>query len=213
MKKTIIRLVEWIFDIPDDEWVVTGVKRKMRGWLGFREEQWLRVVMNQETRKLVSAIEPVPRNVLEISGQYWEKFGFSNYRKLFYPEFNICDGPLDEQFDLIIAEQVFEHLLWPYRAGKNVYTNLNSGGYFLVTTPFLVRVHEHPTDCSRWTQTGIRHFLAECGFSLDHISTGAWGNRSCITRNFPRWIHYHPWLHSLKNETLLPAVVWALAKK
>ena len=64
-----------------------------------------------------------------------------------------------ESFDLIIAEQVFEHLKWPYRAAKNVYRMLRPGGSFLITTPFLVRCHEMPDDCTRWTDTELKNFL------------------------------------------------------
>ena len=71
--------------------------------------------------------------------------------------------PLDDTFDLIIAEQVFEHLLWPYRAARNVHRMLRPGGSFLITTPFLVKIHPVPNDCSRWTETGMKHLLAEAG--------------------------------------------------
>ena len=124
---------------------------------------------------------------------------------------------LDETFDIIIAEQVWEHLLWPYRAGRNVYQMLRPGGYFLMQTPFLLRVHEIPTDCSRWTETGMKYFLAECGFDLDKVKTGSWGNRMAAKanlkygNNFPQ---YHPWLHrNLKNDPRFPVQVWALAQK
>ena len=35
---------------------------------------------------------------------------------------------LDRRFDLIIAEQVLEHVQWPYRAVKNIRAMLNPGG-------------------------------------------------------------------------------------
>jgi hypothetical protein len=38
--------------------------------------------------------------------------------------------------DIIIAEQVFEHLLWPYRAVRNVFQMLTPNGALLVTTHF-----------------------------------------------------------------------------
>jgi len=178
-------------------------------------EQWLRIVMNRETEKLVQSLDPGTLKVLEISGDFWNRPGlFREYRSVQYPDFDICSERLDETFDLIIAEQVFEHLLWPYRAGKNVYAMLRAGGCFLITTPFLVRIHNHPTDCSRWTETGIKYFLSECGFPLESIRTGSWGNRACIKANLGRrWQIYVPWWHSLRNEPEFPGVVWALAQK
>jgi hypothetical protein len=43
----------------------------------------------------------------------------------------------------------------------------------LITTPFLIKVHGAPFDCSRWTKLGIRHFLAEAGFDVANITTGS----------------------------------------
>jgi SAM-dependent methyltransferase len=174
---------------------------------------WVRIVMNRETRELVQSVQPDQLSVLEIAGDYWGHVEqFKQYRSVHYPEFDICAGALPEQFDLIIAEQVFEHLLWPYRAGKHVYEMLRPGGYFLITTPFLIRIHGAPYDCSRWTETGIRYFLAECGFDLERIQTGAWGNRACVRANFSRWAWKWPW-RSLRNEPDFPVSVWAFAQK
>ena len=150
---------------------------------------------------------------LEISGSDWRDFSFRSYESVEFPNFDICKEMLNSKFDLIIAEQVFEHLLWPYRAGRNVYQMLDMGGYFLITTPFLVRIHECPVDCSRWTEAGLRYLLAECGFSLENIETGSWGNRACIRANEKHWVAYRGWFHSLRNEPDFPVSVWALARK
>ena len=170
--------------------------------------------MDRETQRLVEQLEPARLRVLEISGTKWSELArFKEYRTLAYPEFDICHAPLGEQFDLIIAEQVWEHVLQPYRATKHVYAMLPAGGFFLLTTPFLLRVHEQPQDCSRWTEAGLRHLLAEAGFPLEKIRTSSWGNRRCIKANWARWMPYRPGLHSLKNEPAFPVVVWALAQK
>lgn len=178
------------------------------------DKQWTRVIMDQETLKLVSELSPSTMDVLEISGNEWgHKLPFRSYKSAHFPDFDICESATPEKYDLIIAEQVFEHLLWPYRAAKNVLEMLNPNGYFLVTVPFLIRYHRCPNDCTRWTETGIKHFLAECGFPLESIITGSWGNRSCVKGNFRKWTRYRPWQHSLKNDPLFPVNVWALARK
>jgi SAM-dependent methyltransferase len=176
-------------------------------------DHWARVVMNRATLELVGGLSPGKLKALEISGRRWEKTPFKSYMSVDYPDFDICGSQLQEKFDLIIAEQVFEHLLWPYRAGRNVFEMLNPGGCFLVSTPFLLRIHNLPTDCTRWTETGMRHFLAECGFRPDGIRTGSWGNRACVKANFSDWKIYRPLFHSLRNEPDYPVVVWALARK
>jgi SAM-dependent methyltransferase len=178
------------------------------------DDQWARIVMNRETRSLVQRLKPENLDVFEISGTTWEQsFRYKSYTPSFYPDFDICKDVLDQQFDLIIAEQVFEHLTHPFRAARNVYQMLRPGGHFLITTPFLIKVHDIPIDCSRWTPLGMKYFLEEAGFPFDRIQSFGWGNKSCIKANFRRWRPYRSCLHSLRNESDFPIVVWALAQK
>lgn len=175
--------------------------------------QWGRVVMNRHCRQLVEGLDPQTLEVLEVSGQEWGRlYPFKQYTSVQYPHYDVCSGALDRSFDLVIAEQVFEHLLWPYRAGRNVHAMLRPGGHFLISTPFLIKIHPSPIDCSRWTETGLRHLLAECGFPLEQIQTFSWGNRACVRANFRKWARHH-WWRSLRNEPDFPFVVWALARK
>jgi hypothetical protein len=182
--------------------------------IGHRDEHWCRVVMNESTLDWVRGLDPQRLDVLEISGRRWEQLlPFQSYRSLGLPEFDVCSEVLDDRFDLIAAEQVFEHLRYPYRAGRGVYEMLRRGGYFLITTPFLIKAHNFPIDCSRWTETGLRYFLEECGFSSADVRTGSWGNQACVRSNLKDWAYYNRWLHSLKNEPEFPLSVWALARK
>jgi SAM-dependent methyltransferase len=191
------------------------VTRAVDTLTGTEEVGWQRKIMYQETKRLVQKLRPEELDALEISGVRWRSLvDFRSYKSVDFPEYDLCVAPLPEQFDLVIADQVFEHLLWPYRAGKNVYEMVRPGGHFLVMTPFLVRVHPHPTDCSRWTETGIRHLLAECGFPIDSIRTGSWGNISCVRAELTRFRRYRRLFHqSLRDQPQYPIQVWALAKK
>jgi len=195
----------------------TGVVSVVRSFLGrgLEDEQWARTVMNPRVEELVRSLDPSTKSALEISGNTWSRrANFKKFKALDYPDYDVCAGPVPgEKFDVIIAEQVFEHLLWPYRAVKNVYDSLNAGGAFVISTPFLLKVHNYPVDCSRWTEIGLRHLLAEGGFPMENIVTESWGNRACIKANWPRWQVYQSWRHSLKNEPEYPIVVWALARK
>lgn len=174
---------------------------------------WSRVVMKEACTQLLNALPCAEYSTLEISGHKWRTFGFKHYQTADYPDFDLCREVLPERFDLIIAEQVFEHLRYPYRAGRHVLEMLKPGGYFLISVPFLVKVHEIPIDCTRWTELGLKHFLEECGFPLDDIVTGSWGNRACIIANFEDWIMYNPPEHPLHNEPEFPYHVWALARR
>jgi SAM-dependent methyltransferase len=184
----------------------------LRGLLGFEETIWTRKMSDAAVRVLVSGLHPSTLNALEISGSVWKDYGFRSYRSVSFPAFDICEAPLGQTFDLVIAEHVFEHLLWPSRAGRHVRQMLAPGGHFLMVAPFLYRVHADPYDCTRWTETGMKYFLAECGFPLDTIQTGSWGNRACIEATWRReYILFNRRVHSLENDPTLPIVVWALA--
>ena len=169
---------------------------------------------DEAVRTLVGGLHPDRLRALEISGQVWKDYGFKAYQSASYPAFDICDAPLPETFDLVIAEHVFEHLLWPARAAKNVRQMLSPGGHFLMVTPFMYRVHADPHDCTRWTESGMKYFLADCGFPIDTIQTGSWGNRDCVESAFRReYTLFNRRLHSLENDPTFPVVVWALAAR
>jgi SAM-dependent methyltransferase len=174
---------------------------------------WNRTVMYQSCFEWVESLHPEALDALEISaGNIWRPLGFKSYTEANFPVFDVCSMTLNKQFDLIIADQVFEHLLWPYRAGRNVYEMTKPNGYFLITTPFLIKEHHVPVDCSRWTELGLKHLLAECGFPIEKIRTGSWGSRACVKANFGSWAR-RGWFKSLANEPDFPVSVWALAQK
>ena len=205
--------------VPPDSGPMTKFINCFRKFRFFRKEsdepskQWLRVVMNDSVDQLIASMSTKEISVFEVSGSRLKGAGFKSYKVGEYPEFDICSDTLDEQFDLIIAEQVFEHLLYPHRAAKNIYKMLKPGGCFIVSTPFLVRYHPQPNDCTRWTETGLRYFLEDCGFPLGGIQTGSWGNRSCVIGNLFFWVSYKKLLHSLKNDPYYPVVVWGVARR
>ena len=189
------------------------VKKVIGPLIGYTDTSWIRVVMNRETLKWVEALDTGNMDALEISGEYWKsKVPFRSFRTTWYPEYDVCEKPLPEQFDIIFTEQVYEHLRYPVRATRNVYQSLREGGYFLLTTAFLFRIHESPNDCTRWTSQGLAYMLEEAGFSIDKMRLGSWGNRSCVKASF-KGRNYCRRIHSLKNEPDFPVVVWVLAQK
>jgi len=175
---------------------------------------WIRKVMNHRTTDLVRPLDHVNMDAAEISGGRSGRFPWRSFVRLDYPAFDICsDAGRDESYDYLAMEQVLEHVQYPYRAVRNIHRMLRPGGYFLVTVPFLVKLHTHPIDCSRWTPTGLGYFLEECGFSRDTMIIESWGNRACIIANFESWVPYDRAIHNLENEPNFPAMVWALAQK
>lgn len=185
---------------------------------GFNAEHWIRYPTYKLIKKDIQNFKTKDMNVLEISGgEYWkENFNFKSYETLNYPDFDICKNiNLEKKYDLIIADNVWEHLAYPYKATKNIYNLLNKNGIFLIIVPFLVRVHNVPIDCSRWTEDGLKYFLNECGFEIDNIKTNSWGNKKCVISNLrgdDSWTRIG-FYKDLKNDKNYPVQIWAIAKK
>ena len=55
-----------------------------------------------------------------------------------------------------------------------------------MVAPFMYRGHADPYDCTRWSETGMKYFLADCGFPIETIRTGSWGNAACIKSDLRR---------------------------
>ena len=135
-----------------------------------------RVVMQPSSRRMINALGPQGLDVAEISGKWGERFSFKSYVKFRYPAYDICAGPFGDpstgrvlQVDLILANQVWEHLDRPYAATRHVHAMLRPGGYFWLAVPFLAPLHAAPQDCSRWNARGLKNLLIEGGFDEDAI--------------------------------------------
>ena len=186
--------------------------------IGLNLEHWERYPTYKQIKQDLSHLDLEKFNTLEISaGEYWaENFNFKSFNVLNYPEHDICNKiSKDKMYDFIIADNVWEHLKYPYKATKNVFELLNNNGYFLVIVPFLIRVHNVPIDCSRWTEQGLKYLLEESGFRTENIFTNSWGNKKCVISNLrsdDTWSRI--WFkRDLKNDKKFPVQVWAMAKK
>jgi SAM-dependent methyltransferase len=176
--------------------------------------QWQRVVLNRSVDAHLSTLGPGALRAAEISGSAHASRPWRSYVSLDYPEFDLC-APLegDERFDVVICEQVLEHVLDPGAAAANLRGLCVPGGNVIVSTPFLIRVHELPAygmpDLWRFTPRGLRVLLEQAGLTVDSVH--AWGNRRCVVGNLDRWPAYRRWL-SLRDEPDLPVQVWAFAR-
>jgi SAM-dependent methyltransferase len=186
----------------------------LRGF-GYDGRDWYRISLYEDCDRFLAKFDRNTTRVLAISSpQHFGELGFKHFTVVQYPEFDICRDVLEQKFDLIIADQVFEHVKYPYRAARNVHAMLAPRGYFLMATPFMVRLHQAPLDCCRWSAEGIRYFLSECGFDESKIVSSSWGNRSYIWRHFwGTWWPMRGFFGSLRNEPNFPVAVWAFAQK
>lgn len=177
--------------------------------------------MQPASRRIINALGPKSLDVAEVSGKFGEMFTFKSYRSFWWPEFDVCAGPYTDDagaalnFDLILANQVWEHLDRPYAATRNVYTMLRPGGYFWVAVPFFIPFHAAPQDCSRWSARGLKNLLVEGGFDADAIHADQWGNRNAALRNMEEtWPpHYDKDRDDIRNDPNMPICAWALAQK
>jgi SAM-dependent methyltransferase len=181
---------------------------------GSGEDQWQRVKMNEDVSRFIDLLDPSLRSAAEISGSAHKRKPWKSHVSLNYPDFDLC-APLAGQgpFDVVICEQVIEHVADPLAAAENLRGLCSPGGTVIVSTPFLVRIHELPTyglrDYWRFTPRGLATLLERAGLSVESVHS--WGNRRCVVGNLDLWPAYRPW-HSLRDEPDLPLQVWAFAR-
>jgi SAM-dependent methyltransferase len=213
MARTVLRS-----QLTDRLWDTASRLRSVRDRLLLPEavsgvDQWQRVPLNAAVRRHIDSLDPPSRDAVEISGDAQAGRPWRSFTSLNYPEFDLC-AQLHGRgtFDVVICEQVIEHVTDPFSAVANLRGLSRPGGHVIVSAPFLVRVHELPMwemyDYWRFTPHGLRRLLEHAGLVVDAV--GAWGNRSCVIGNLDRWPVYRRW-HSLRNEPDLPVQVWAFA--
>lgn len=65
----------------------------------------------------------------------------------------------------------------PLAAAQNIHAMTRPGGWAMVATPFLFRVHARPHD--RWTPAGLKQVMVDGGFPKSEIEVFGWGNKAC----------------------------------
>lgn len=67
----------------------------------------------------------------------------------------------DEVFDLIIMMETLEHIKEPYKAIKECYRVLKPSGKLIISTPFILGIHDSPNDYYRFTKFGLSYLLRD----------------------------------------------------
>ena len=73
-------------------------------------------------------------------------------------------GSVSGTFDLIICNQVFEHIPDPWAAARSLFGWLRQGGLLMWTAPFMERYHKVPADYFRYTPEGALEIFQRAGF-------------------------------------------------
>ena len=180
-----------------------------------------RIVMQRTSKEWLTGLPLDRMDCAEVSGKNGRRYEFRSYERFRYPKHDICDGPYMDRggrvltFDIVLANQVWEHLDRPYAATRHVREMLRPGGYFWVAVPFFIPYHGAPVDCSRWTARGLKNLLIEAGFEPDKIRAAQWGNKHAARRNLEDvWPpEYDRDKDDLTNDPDCPICAWALAQK
>lgn len=181
---------------------------------GSPAEHWQRIELDRAVDRYLSSLDLPQLGAVEISGDAHSSRPWREYTSLSYPDFDLC-APLEGRgsFDVVICEQVIEHVVDPCAAARNLRDLCAPGGHVIISTPFMVKVHELPLygmhDYWRFTPRGLRTLLERAGLEVETL--GSWGNRDCVVANFDRWVAYRP-RNSLHDESDLPLQVWAFAR-
>jgi ubiquinone/menaquinone biosynthesis C-methylase UbiE len=145
----------------------------------------------------------------------------AHYTQLAYPEFDAQDLHQipDATFDVVVLDQTLEHIPDPEKALREMHRILGENGTAVVSTPFLVPVHEGDGygDYYRWTPSGLKLVLQRSGFDGDVRS---WGNRPAAaallhdmylktTAARDAGLAVEP----LDSDPEFPVTVWAVAHK
>lgn len=72
----------------------------------------------------------------------------------------------DAGFDVVLCNQVLEHVFQPDVFIREIHRVLRSDGLLILTVPCIWPEHEQPHDCLRYTSFGIRDRLVRAGFSI-----------------------------------------------
>jgi SAM-dependent methyltransferase len=194
--------------------VANAIERRFRARAyhdGGPDDQWCRIVMNRKITEHLASLHPEQLRAMEVSGTSHRHHPWREHVSSRYPDLDICAPPPDlDTYDVVICEQVLEHVEDPWRAARTLHDMCRPGGNVVVSTPFLIRVHPTPFDFWRFTEDGMRRLLSGSGLVVDE--TGSWGSKRAVRGNLRRFPPMRSW-RSLRDEPDFPLVVWAFAHR
>lgn len=178
-------------------------------------DQWQRVAMNEAVQSFLASLPLSELSAAEISGDAYRDLGWADHRSLNFPQFDLLDPvPSGLDFDVVVCEQVLEHVDDPFRASRHLFDLCRPGGRVVITSPFMIKVHELPMfamlDYWRFTPRGLRVLLERAGFVVEEVD--GWGNRMCVAGNLSRWSAFRRW-HPMSNEDDIPVQIWAFGHR
>jgi len=74
-----------------------------------------------------------------------------------------CDS---DCFDLVITQEVLEHVQSPFLGIKEIHRVLKKGGYAYIQLPFIIGYHPCPNDYWRFTHEGLAELVKNADFQI-----------------------------------------------
>jgi SAM-dependent methyltransferase len=75
----------------------------------------------------------------------------------------------DASVDLVITQEVLEHVADPFKAMQEIHRVLKPGGTLYVQLPFVIGYHPGPTDFWRFTREGIVRLVERVGLQCQEV--------------------------------------------
>lgn len=116
-------------------------------------------------------------------------------------------------YDLVVLDEVLEHVTDPWRAVGEVERILRPGGWLLTSSPFLIAIHRCPEDYWRFSPAALRKLLS----SFARVEFGSWGNRTIASAMLDDMMLTTAAARAIgvfdeSNERRFPVTVWAYAQ-
>lgn len=81
----------------------------------------------------------------------------------------------DEKFQLVISQEMVEHVPDPFRAVREMARVLDAGGTLYLQAPFVIGYHPGPEDYWRFSRAGIRRLLEQAGLECRRVEPAVGG--------------------------------------
>lgn len=100
------------------------------------------------------------------------------------PEYDLNEPQKTEKkADFVLCLEVFEYLINPLQAMKNIAETLKKGGVAIVSFPFVYPLHnEVEFDSLRYTLTGVKRLAEKAGLKVENVY-----NRKAKTPNLVKY--------------------------